>query len=188
MNETNSGSARLRPGTLLVAGAAVLLVAFYFWSRHAGAPVDAAVDATPAPALTVPAAGATSAASLGNGLPPGAHMEEGILLDAQGNRILNEAGLPPGPPLEVAKPIPIAAAPSEIVGYRKDANGVSQPMRAGDIKTAANTPGTYAVVDMWANGGPTVVAPSQGRHLTETEVAKLRAAEEKRDAASASRP
>ena len=51
---------------------------------------------------------------------------------ADGTRILNEAGLPDsGVPLPVAKPIPIKAAPSEIIGYKKDANGEYYRVYAG---------------------------------------------------------
>lgn len=181
MNATSPNRRRTGPGSIGLVVIVLALLAYYFWSRAAvvTSPPAPAVAPLPRPVATTPATGL--------GLPPGAHYEEGILLDAQGQRILNEAGLPPGPPLDPAKPIPIKAAPGDIVGYRKDANGVSQPMRASDIKTAANTPGTYAVVDMWANGGPAVVAPTQGRHLSDAEVARLRAAEAQRDAASAAR-
>ena len=169
-------------GTILLVVAVLALLVYYFWPRHAES-TDSPVPVTDA----VVAAPAAPVALGTDGLPAGAHYEGGILLDAQGQRILNSAGLPPGPPLEAAKPIPIKAAPGDIVGYRKDANGVSQPMRASDIKTAANAPGTYAAVDMWADGGPAVVAPTQGRHLSDAEVARLRAAEAQRDAASAAR-
>lgn len=166
-------------GSLLIATVVLALLAYYFWPR----PQPAQGPAEP----VAPIAQATASPSLPVAGADGVRNEDGILVDAQGNRILNAAGLPPGPPLDPAKPIPIKAAPTDIVGYRKDANGVSQPMRASDIKTAANTPGTYAVVDMWANGGPAVVAPTEGRHLTDAEVAKMRAAEAQRDAASAAR-
>ena len=182
MNATSLNRRRIGPGSIALVAMVLALLAYYFWSRSAAdaSPQAAAVAPLPRPVATTPAIGA-------GGLPPGAHYEDGILLDAQGQRILNEAGLPPGPPLDPAKPIPIKATPGEIVGYSKDANGVSRPMRASDIKQAANTPGTYAVVDMWANGGPAVVAPTQGRHLSDAEVAKMRTAEAQRDAASAGR-
>ncbi len=184
MNDAVPARARMGTGTFLLAIAVVALVGYYLWSRPSAAPPAVTAVATPDAVSAAPRAPATADA----GLPPGAHEEDGILVDAQGQRILNAAGLPPGPPLPPAKPIPIKAAPGEIVGYSTDAKGVSHPMRAGDIKTAANTPGTYAVVDMWANGGPTVVAPTQGQHLTEAEVAKRRAAEAARDAASSRKP
>ena len=115
-------------------------------------------------------------------MPAGAREVGGILVDAEGNRILSEAGLPLSKePLPQAKPIPIKAAPGEIIGYAKDANGNSTPIRAGDLKTVPNAPGTFAVVDMWAEGGPTVVPATKGQPLTAAEVAKMRAEEDRRD-------
>lgn len=165
-------------GSLLVAVVVIALLAYFFWPR-------------PAPAPTVPAATPATAAATARPASPGAPVdasgirnEGGILVDAEGHRILNEAGLPPGPPLPEAKPIPIKAAPGDVIGYRKDANGVSQPLRAGDLKGAANAPGTFAVVDMWADGGPVVVPATEGHHLSAAEVAKLRAAEAARNRAA----
>ena len=162
----------------LLALAALALVAYYYWPR--GAATDAG-DAAPAAALATDADGSIApTASPANGpLPPGAVSNVGgIPLDANGNRILNEAGLPiSNEPLPQAKPIPVKAPKGAIIGYTKDANGNSQPIRAGDLKTIPNSPGTFAVVDMWADGGPTVVPPTEGKRLTPAEVERLRAQE-----------
>ncbi|CAN5116063.1 hypothetical protein BH11PSE14_BH11PSE14_10870 [soil metagenome] len=180
MNSTDNSPAPPRRGSLILVALVLALVALFFWMRRESAPV-ATVAAPPPPA---PAPVRAAVYSSGDpSLPPGAHWEQGILLDADGKRILSAAGLPPGPRTPDAKPVPIKAAPTDIVGYRVDANGVSHPMRAEDIKTAANAPGTFAAVDMWADGGPAVVAPTQGVHLTEQQVEKLRAAERARDQA-----
>lgn len=170
------------PG-LLLAIAVLVLVAYYFWPRASEAPA-AAAPATQAATIT-------PSASPANGpLPPGAVSNVGgIPLDANGNRILNEAGLPiSNEPLPQAKPIPVKAPAGTVIGYTKDAQGNSQPIRAGDLKQIPNSPGTYVVVDMWADGGPTVVPPTQGQHLSPAELAKLRAAEDARDRAAGQRP
>jgi hypothetical protein len=163
-----------RPGILiqLVLGVAVLgLLAYYFWPRSEEAP--SAIAAPVAPSTAAPPARTVG---------PAVRNEGGILLDAEGNRVLNAAGLPGTEPLPPAKPIPIKAAPNDIVGYTTDANGVSRPLRAKDIRGAANTPGTYAAVDMWADGGPAVVTPTRsGRMLTEAEVQQSRAEERARE-------
>ena len=170
---------------LLVALAVLALVAYYFWPRSE-AP---AVVADPAQADTMVDTRPTGSAASGP-LPPGAVSNVGgIPLDANGNRILNEAGLPiSNEPLPQAKPIPIKAPQGAIIGYTKDAQGNSQPLRAGDLKQIPNSPGTFAVVDMWADGGPTVVPPTQGQRLTPAEAARLRAEEEARDRAASQRP
>ncbi len=183
MNMTSNTSAPRRRGSLILVALVVALIALFVWMRREAAPGPA--DAPP-PVAAAPVTAAT-VASTDSTLPPGAHWEQGILLAADGSRILNSAGLPPGPPLPVAKPIPVDAAPTEVVGYTVDAQGVSRPLRAGDIKTAANTPGSFAVVDMWANGGPAVVAPTQGTHLSPAQVEKMRAAERVRDQAQSNR-
>ncbi|MEO6104067.1 MAG: hypothetical protein ABIP44_10570 [Pseudoxanthomonas sp.] len=183
MNSTDTAPAPRRRGSLLLIAIVVALVVLFLWMRRDNAPE--ATVAIPAPAEPAPAPARPTYSSTDSSLPPGAHWEQGILLDAAGNRILNAAGLPPGPPIPVAKPIPIQAAPGDIVGYTVDANGVSHPLRADSIKSAANTPGTYAAVDIWADGGPAVVAPTQGVHLTAQQVEKLRAAERARDQAQA---
>jgi hypothetical protein len=164
---------------ILMAAAAIALVAYYFWPRaEAPAAPDAAATAA------APNATDTPTASTANGpLPPGAVSNVGgIPLDANGNRILNEAGLPiSNEPLPQAKPIPVKAPKGAIIGYTKDAQGNSQPIRAGDLKAVPNSPGTFAVVDMWADGGPTVVPPTEGKRLSPAEAARLRAEEEARD-------
>jgi len=173
--------------TLLVLAAVAALVAYYFWPRPA-ADADAGSQA--------PLSETSSAAApLGYGtpqapLPPGAVSNAGgIPVDAQGRRILNEAGLPiSSEPLPTAKPIPIKATPGAVIGYRKDAQGNSQPIRAGDLKEVPNSPGTFAVVDMWADGGPAVVPATVGQRLSPQELAKLRAEEAARDRAGAHRP
>lgn len=158
----------------LVLGTAVLaLLAYYFWPRTE--------EAAPPPAPAAPVTVAKPAPAPGT-LGPGVRNVGGILLDADGNRILNSAGLPGMEPLPPAKPIPIKAAPNDIVGYSTDANGVSRPLRAKDIRGAANAPGTYVAVDMWAEGGPAVVTPTRpGRLLTEAEVERSRAEERARE-------
>lgn len=160
---------------IVIALMALALVAYYFWPK-ADAPADPQASVEPGTSETA-AQAATS-----TGLPAGAREVGGILVDAQGNRILNSAGLPISKePLPQAKPIPIKAAPGEIIGYSTDAQGNSQPIRAGDLKTVPNAPGTFAVVDMWADGGPTVVAPTRGNPVSEAELAKMRAEEDARD-------
>lgn len=168
------------PG-LLLAVAVLGLVAYYYWPRPAASP-----DATPAQAeAAAPAAGPALSADNGP-LPPGAVSNVGgIPLDANGNRILNEAGLPiTNEPVPQAKPIPVKAPKGAIIGYTKDAQGNAQPIRAGDLKAIPNSPGTFAVVDMWADGGPTVVPPTQGRQLTAAEAQRLKAREEASESAA----
>lgn len=164
------------PG-LLIALVVLGLVAYYFWPRKAEAPADAGTPATAAQP-------AGDSLSPSNGpLPPGAVSNVGgIPLDAEGHRILNDAGLPiSNEPLPQARPIPVKAPAGTVIGYSKDAQGNAKPIRAGDLKQIPNSPGTYAVVDMWADGGPTVVPPTEGKHLTPAELAKLRAEEAARD-------
>jgi hypothetical protein len=169
--------------SLLLLGAALALLAYFYWPKKAESPA--------APAGVSASDTAAAGLSAGNGpLPPGAVSNVGgIPLDAEGHRILNEAGLPiSNEPLPQAKPIPVKAAAGTVIGYTKDAQGNAQPLRAGDLKQIPNSPGSYAVVDMWADGGPTVVAPTEGRHLTEAEVKRLEAAERTREQASGSKP
>ena len=169
--------------SLLLVLAVLALLAYFAWTRRAVLP-----EAVPEPVAAVPQAPihAPTAANPG-GLPPGAHYDHGILLDAQGNRILNAAGLPPGPPLPPAKPIPIDAPPDAVVGYTTLPDGTSKPLRAGDMTQPANSPGTYAAVDIFADGGPKVVPPTEGRHLSESELTRARAEEAQRDAAQSRR-
>ena len=171
---------------IVLALAVAALVVYYFWPRPASTPADAAAPVAADQATTM--APATPSLSAANGpMPPGAVSNVGgIPLDANGNRILNEAGLPiSNEPLPQAKPIPVKAPKGAIIGYTKDAAGNSVPLRAGDLKQIPNSPGTYAVVDMWADGGPTVVPATEGHHLTAAELAKMRAAEDARDRAAA---
>jgi hypothetical protein len=147
---------------------------YYYWSRFSSSPADQAGPKAEAAAQGSPAS--SSGTRVGSGDPR--YAGEGIQVDANGARILNEAGLPDsGVPLPVAKPIPIKAAPSEVIGYKTDANGVVKPIRAGELDAVPNSPGTYAVVDMWAEGGPAVVPATKGTALSPEELAKLRAAE-----------
>lgn len=174
-------SRRIGAGTLLVGAIVLALLAYFLWPKADTAPaVDAGASApvTPAAPAAPPQAGVNGVRDLG----------DGVLVDAEGNRILNEAGLPLGDPLPPAKPVPIKAAPETVVGYVKDANGVSQPLRAKDIRGAANTPGTYAAVDMWADGGPAVVTPTQGRHLTQAQVDQMRDEERLRELKARANP
>lgn len=157
--------------TLLLALAVIAALAYY-WPRTSG-------QAT-APAASADIASAPSAAPV-RAAPTAATSTGGILLDADGRRILNEAGLPPGPPLPPAKPIPIRAAPGTVIGYSKEADGTAKPIRAGELNAVPNTPGTYAVVDMWADGGPAVVPATVGTQLSPQELARLRASEDRRD-------
>jgi hypothetical protein len=166
---------------IVIAFLALALVAYYFWPRS-----DATPESPQASGTTTADAGpdVTDQAITRPGLPAGAHEVGGILVDAQGNRILSEAGLPLSKePLPQAKPIPVKAPPGEVIGYAKDAQGNSTPIRAGDLKTVPNAPGTFAVVDMWAEGGPTVVPATKGQTISEAELAKMRAEEDRRDRA-----
>jgi hypothetical protein len=189
MNTPASPAARrLSPGAVLVALAVLALVAYFLWSRSESAAdtrqAAAAAEAAASAAAESRAAGmarSAAARAVPAGMPAGAHYEGGILVDAQGQRILSAAGLPIGPPLPPAPPLPVKAAPNDVVGYTTDANGVSRPLRAKDYKAAENAPGTYAVVDLWAEGGPAVVPATEGHRLSDAEVAKLRAAEAERD-------
>jgi len=180
---TSSPAPRRSPWSVILLLAAIGLLALYFWPRQATAP--AAGTAT-APGAQGAASGQAASTDYGP-LPPGAVSNVGgIPLDAQGHRVLNAAGLPiSNEPLPQARPIPVRAPPGAVIGYTTDAQGVSHPLRAGDLKQVPNSPGTYAVVDMWAEGGPAVVPATEGHHLTPAEVAKLRAAEDARDRASA---
>jgi len=176
---------RLSPGAVLIALAVLALVAYFLWSRNQAAAEirqAAAAEASAASAAAERRAAAGLARSAAPaGMPAGAHYEGGILVDAQGQRILSAAGLPIGPPLPPAPPLPVKAEPNDVVGYTTDANGVSRPLKAKDYKAAENAPGTYAVVDLWAEGGPAVVPATEGHRLSDAEVAKLRAAEAERD-------
>jgi hypothetical protein len=173
------------PG-LLIALVVLGLVAYYFWPRGDAPAAPAPQGATPAVSAADPALASPSYGPL----PPGAVSNVGgIPLDADGKRILNEAGLPlSNEPLPQAKPIPVKAPAGAIIGYTKDAAGNSQPLRAGDLKQIPNSPGTFAVVDMWADGGPTVVPPTEGKRLTPAESARLQAEEDARDRAASQRP
>jgi hypothetical protein len=171
-----------RLSTLLIVVAVLALLAYFAWSRRAAPPPvpEPAPVAAVAPAPARPGPWPAIA-----GLPPGAHYEKGILLDADGRRILNAAGLPPGQPVPNARPIPIDAAPGAVVGYTTQADGSTRPLRAGEMTQPANSPGTYAAVDIFADGGPKVVAPTEGHHLSEAELARARAEEAARDSAQA---
>lgn len=147
---------------------------YFFWPRISGGndrPVDPAVGAEAVPDTR----GATGSQTTPDGR---IYAGEGIEVDANGARILNEAGLPKSAePLPAARPIPIKAAPSEVIGYARDAQGVVKPIKAGELAAIPNSPGTYAVVDMWAEGGPAVVPATKGTALSPQELARLREAE-----------
>ena len=183
---TSSPASRRSPWAVLLLVAAVGLLVAYYWPRSATTPA-AGTDA--ATAAQQAANGQSAQADYGP-LPPGAVSNAGgIPLDAQGHRVLNSAGLPiSSEPLLPARPIPIKAPAGAVIGYTTDANGTSHPLRAGDLKQIPNSPGTYAVVDMWADGGPTVVPATVGQHLTPAEAARLEAEEDARDRASSQRP
>ena len=161
----------LLPILLLVLAAA--FATYFIWPRVSGdsAPPVAGADSPDVPSATS-GVGPTASAD-------GRHFAgEGIEVDANGVRILNEAGLPQSrEPLPVAKPIPIKAAPNEVIGYSKDAQGNTRPIKAGELPAVPNSPGTYAVVDMWAEGGPAVVPATRGTALSPRELTRLREAE-----------
>jgi len=185
MNQTTP-QRRSNLAGIVIAFLALALVAYYFWPKS-----DATSASEPGSEQGALDAGADASPQLSSrpGLPPGAHEVGGILVDAEGKRILSEAGLPLSKePLPQAKPIPIKAAPGEIIGYSKDANGNSTPIRAGDLKTVPNAPGTFAVVDMWAEGGPTVVPATKGQPISEAELAKMRQEEDRRDRSGTQSP
>lgn len=170
INTNRSASPRLLPVVLVLA--AIGLVAYFYWPKPEPASNTPGQQSSMSPDAQ---SGMTSSAGQ-VGSATGAYT---YAVDANGNRILNEAGLPiPAQPLPVAKSIPIRAAPSEVIGYTVDAQGVSKPIRAGELKAVPNTPGSFAVVDMWAEGGPTVVPATKGQQLTPAELSRLRAAEE----------
>ena len=177
MNAPNTIKPLRRPLVPVVLLALVAALAiYYYWSRFSASPADQAGPNPEAPVQGSPASTYRTQAGPGDRHYAG----EGIQVDANGARILNEAGLPDsGVPLPEAKPIPIKAAPSEVIGYKTDANGVVKPLRAGDLDAVPNSPGTYAVVDMWAEGGPAIVPATRGTALSPEELAKLREAEAK---------
>ena len=170
INANRSASPRLLPILLLLA--AMGLLAYFYWPKAepAGNTLDQQSSMSPGAQ-----SGAAGTATGQAGSATGAYT---YAVDANGNRILNEAGLPiPAQPLPVAKPIPIRAAPSEVIGYTVDAQGVSRPIRAGELKAVPNTPGSFAVVDMWADGGPAVVPATKGQALSPAQLERLRAQE-----------
>lgn len=146
------------------------LLGYYFWPDAAGPRVAPAAEAGPA---STPAQASPRAASTTPGGP--------ALVGPDGARILNEAGLPPGPPLPQARPIPIRAAPGEVIGYSVDAQGNTKPLRAGELTAVPNSPGTYAVVDIFADEGNVVVpAPKPGPGLSGAELERRRERERER--------
>ena len=183
---TSPATTRRSPWSVILLLAALALVAAYFWPRSAPAP---GTPEQPALNASTPAREARTLSPDYGPLPPGAVSNVGgIPLDADGHRILNSAGLPiTNEPVPQARPIPVKAPPGTIIGYTKDAQGNSQPLRAGDLKQVPNSPGSYAVVDMWADGGPSVVPGTVGHHMTPAEAAKLQAEEDARDRASSER-
>lgn len=143
--------------SLLAAALAVAAIVYYTWMRPSRSASDAA-----GPAET----------TIDSALP-GSSPTPDTAMNEAGDRILNEVGLPVGPPLPPAKAIPVKAAPNDIVGYRKDANGQMRPMKAAELAAMpANSPGTYAVVDMWADGGSVVVPPTPAGPPVPPEVRK----------------
>lgn len=187
MNTSTTSRRNPLPG-LLLALVVLSLVAYYFWPRGGASAPAPVVDATATEPLAA-TTGPTLSADNGS-LPPGAVSNVGgIPLDAQGHRILNQAGLPIGTePLPQAKAISIQAPAGAVIGYTKDAQGNSQPLRAGDLKQIPNSPGTYAVVDMWADGGPTVIPATELRHLSPAELQREQDAERAREQASSKQP
>lgn len=175
INAKPSASPRLLPIVLVLA--AIGLVAYFYWPKPEPSGSTPGQQSSTSPGVQ---SGTTTAAGQ-VGSATGAYT---YAIDANGNRILNEAGLPiPAEPLPVAKPIPIRATASEVIGYTVDAQGVSKPIRAGELKAVPNTPGSFAVVDMWAEGGPTVVPATKGVALSPAELKKMQDEENKRDRA-----
>lgn len=169
INTHRPASARLLPVVLLLA--AVGLVAYFYWPKPE--------PSSSTPVLQTPTSGSMESGAANAARPVGGSAAGTYAVDANGERLLNEAGLPySAEPLPVAKPIPIRAAPSEVIGYTVDAQGVSRPIRAGELKAVPNTPGSFAVVDMWAEGGPTVVPATKGQSLSPAELERMRAAEQ----------
>jgi hypothetical protein len=85
-------------------------------------------------------------------------------------RTFNRNGDLVGPVLPPPQPIPVRASKGEVIGYREDASSRVVPIRAGDPGPTPNSAGTYAAVDMWADGGSVLVAPKRtGPSLTEAE-------------------
>ena len=80
-----------------MAVAVLALVAYFLWSRRTPAEPGVA-----APVATAPSSAAPVVSADGQ-LPPGVRNEDGILVDAEGRRVLNEAGLPIGPPIDPAR-------------------------------------------------------------------------------------
>lgn len=165
--------------------AAAALAAYFFWSQRArfglnstpGENVSAADEAGLLNDGTQPGSYApgSSSGSAGSSYGTAANPTQ-AQIDA--NRVPNEAGLPSnGKPIPSAPIIPVKAAQGEIIGYRVDKNGVSQPLRAGDA-VVPNSPGTFAVVDPFADGGYAVVpATKPGPRLSQAELERLRARE-----------
>ena len=167
--------------------AAAALAGYFFWSQRArigigsaSSPADEGSESAEArlqqdgsqPGSYVPA---SQSASAGSGYGTASNPTQ-AQIDA--NRVPNEAGIPSnGQPIPSAPRIPVKAAPGEVIGYRVDENGISHPLRAGD-SVVPNSPGTYAVVDPWADGGYAVVpATKPGPRISQAELERLRARE-----------
>jgi hypothetical protein len=109
-----------------------------------------------------------------------------VVVGEDGSVTTTDAFTAPPVAVEPAKPIPVRAKPNQVIGYEVDASGKAKEITPGTIGKTPNSPGTYAVVDMWATGGPVVVpAQQRGRSLTEAELQQMRAEEAKRDEAAA---
>lgn len=170
-----NSSRRASPVGIVLAAMALALVAYYFWPHS---PItmpansgQAVVDQAQAPDSAAGSAFANAASSPYRLGPDGKPLRtvDGVLV--------------PKEPWAVpsAKPIPVVAAPGQVIGYTVDAQGNSKPVRAGEAGGVPNAPGSFAVVDIWADGGPAVVPATEGQHLTPAEHARLRAQEDASD-------
>lgn len=171
---------RLRLSSVLLLLAALALAAYFFWGERSRFGFDSTSlpgegNSTSAQShsqqVDFGSAAQAHSAARGAGVPSGASQA-----DIAANRVPNEAGLPSnGQPIPSAPRIPVRAAPGEVIGYRVDANGVSQPLRAGEAGVVPNSPGTYAVVDPFAEGGYAVVPmPKPGPRISQAELERLR--------------
>lgn len=183
---------RLRLSSALLLLAAFALAAYFFWGERSrlgfgsaslsgeGESASAQAGRTDgeSPSAVYDPASQSAAATRGFGNAPVPTQAE-----IAANRVPNEAGIPSnGQPIPSAPRIPVQATPGEIIGYRVDENGVNHPLRAGDPGIVPNSPGTYAVVDPFADGGYAVVAvPKPGPRISQAELDRLRARERERE-------
>lgn len=176
-------SRRASPIGIALAAMALALVAYYFWPRSPNP-----APANPGQPVVDPAQ--TPGAGAGSALANAANSPYRLGPDGKPLRTVDGVPVPKEPwAIASAKPIPVEAAPGQVIGYTVDAQGNSKPVRAGEAGgVPANTPGSFAVVDMWADGGPAVVPATEGQHLSPAEYARLHAQEEARDKSQQTEP